>query len=1217
VSRRLTALRLVGFKSFAERTTVEFGAGISAVVGPNGSGKSNLADALRWTLGEQGRTLRTRRSEDVIFAGSSARRAIGMADVTLVIDNSDRLLPVDFGEVEIGRRLYRSGENEYLLNRQKIRLKDLVELLDAGNLADNAFLFIGQGMVDQALALRPEERRPLFEEAAGVRRHERRRRQAESELAEAESNLERLRDLLAELRPQAKRLAAQADQLQARRSAGAELAEALLESARARWAGLSQSAAREGREVERSRGAADTAMAELKAAETEATRLTTEISRRAEAEQALRRALDKQREELTALRLDQARLETEVAAQARDVERVAAERTAAEARRAAAVAELSGEPVTEADPALATELEYVERQLAELEAASAGAAAGAEGAAATADIHARRREAEGHERRLTAQENSLATARHRAAEVESRRLAAVHELADAERGLETATKEEKAAAAAVAAARTAADAALAARNDAQARLAEAEAEAGAVRGRLAALDAALGALSDEGLARAARARGGALVAEGLEIEPRFRAAVSAALGAAASAFLVDEESVTALATRRGNLAVSGAAARPTPAGAITQITDAAAAAGGGRLSDAIRRDPQSQVTRLIERIVWLPDLGAALDIRAALPNGWRAVTLAGEVVADDGLVQLAATESVLEQRAQRDAQAKQLQDMEQTLDALRAAAQAATDTAAKAAGAVTTASASHEAARRQLRSAEEVERLAQRRGEQLLREQTWQKSQLERAESETTALRDLVGRMTSDIAALEAKAGVDAGATPGATGTAPKADAQRTQELRERAAELRRQIATQVTATTAAQEERRRAEVTLAIDEARLRDLAAETQRTTLRDAELTERRAQLAAKLDIATKADQEAAAALEAAYAGGAEERANLTSAETRAATAREALREHETRSRAAEVRALETRLLLDQSREGLLVELAAIGDDGVAALTKAAGVERPTETQEADPEQMEGLLARTLERWSADKSVPEAISTGKLSSLRRRFHELGAGNPFAVEEYAELRERLEGMETQRIDVEAAISSTRELISSLSTLINDQFRATFVALEDAFARRFTELFGGGDAQLSLTAPEDLSTTGIDIHARPPGKKRQPLQMLSGGERALTAVSLLLAMLEVRPVPFCVLDEVDAALDEANVGRFGRALRGLAHQTQFIVITHNRGTIENADALYGVTLGDDAVSRVVSMKLPAPTNGTENGTANGTGNGKHAAEELAETAPT
>ncbi|HEY7598684.1 MAG TPA: chromosome segregation protein SMC, partial [Candidatus Limnocylindrales bacterium] len=1153
------------------------------------------------------RMLRTRRSEDVIFAGSSARRAIGMADVTLVIDNSDRLLPVDYGEVEIGRRLYRSGENEYLLNRQKIRLKDLVELLDAGNLADNAFLFIGQGMVDQALALRPEERRPLFEEAAGVRRHERRRRQAEAELVEAESNLERLRDLLAELRPQAKRLAAQAEQLQARRSAGAELAEALLDAARARWAALSQSAAKEAREVERSRAAADAALAELKAAETEATRLAAEISRRADAEQALRRALDKQREQLTALRLDQARLETEVAAQARDVERVTAEQTAAEARRAAAVAELS-RPIPETDPALATELDYVVRQLAQLDEAHAD---GASGAPTAADITARRREADQHERRLTTLENSLATARARTAEVEGRRLAAVHELADAERVLESASKEEKAAAGDVAATRTAADAAFAARNDALARLAEAEAETAAVRGRLAALEAALAALSDEGLARAARARGGALVAEGLEIEPRFRAAVSAALGAAASAFLVDEGSVTALASRRGNLAVAGAAARPTPPAALAQITDAAAAGGGGRLSEAIRRDPQSQVTRLLERVVWLPDLAAALAIRGALPQGWRAVTLAGEVVVDDGLVQLAATESVLEQRAQRDAQAKQLQDLESRLDGLREAVNRATDHAAKAAAAAAAANTRHEAARRALRNAEEVERLAQRRGEQLVREATWQKSQLERLESDTTALRDLVGRMTADIEALEAQSGTSAGSP------APESTVKRTANLRERAAELRRQIATQAGATSAAQEARRRAEVTLAMDEARLRDLAGERQRTTLRDAELTERRARLSAQLEIAARADAEAAAALDATYAGGAEERAKLTAAEARAGTARETLREHETRSRAAEVRALETRLLLDQSREGLLVELAAIGDDGVAALMRAAGDEPPTDSHEAEPGELEDLLSRTLERWSADKSAPQAVSTGKLSSLRRRFHELGAGNPFAVEEYAELRERLDGLEAQRIDVEAAITSTRDLIASLGALINDQFRATFAALEDAFARRFTELFGGGEAQLSLTAPDDLSTTGIDIHARPPGKKRQPLQMLSGGERALTAVSLLLAMLEVRPVPFCVLDEVDAALDEANVGRFSRALRGLAEQTQFIVITHNRGTIEAADALYGVTLGDDAVSRIVSMRLPAPTSGKENGKGNGKRNGKHAAEDLAETAPT
>src|SRR5512146_2098443 len=240
---RLLALRLQGFKSFAERTVVEFGPGISAVVGPNGSGKSNLADALRWTLGEQGRALRSRKAEDVIFAGSERRAALGMADVTLVLDNSDELLPVDFSVLELGRRLYRSGENDYLLNRQRIRLRDLVDLLDAAHLADNAFLFIGQGMVDQALALRPEERRPLFEEVAGVRRHERRRRRAEEQLGESEANLARVEDILAELRPQARRLAQQAEQQANRRSAADELATALVDSAHARWHGAGGRAA--------------------------------------------------------------------------------------------------------------------------------------------------------------------------------------------------------------------------------------------------------------------------------------------------------------------------------------------------------------------------------------------------------------------------------------------------------------------------------------------------------------------------------------------------------------------------------------------------------------------------------------------------------------------------------------------------------------------------------------------------------------------------------------------------------------------------------------------------------------------------------------------------------------------------------------------------------------------------------------------------------------
>ncbi len=305
---RLKALRLVGFKSFAEKTTIEFGPGISCVIGPNGSGKSNLADALRWSLGEQGRSLRTRRAEDLIFAGSSTRRAIGMADVTLVIDNRDRLLPVDFGEIELGRRLFRSGENEYLLNRQRIRLRDLVDLLDEANLADNAFLFIGQGMVDQALALRPEERRPLFEEAAGIRKHERRRRIAEAELAEAEQNVERVRDVLAELRPQARRLAAQAEQQEQRQSAATELAAALVASGRARLLDAERETTTHEAERSAARVEADRALAGLREAEDGARAITDALSDRAERERELRAELDGARGRSLELRLAQARI---------------------------------------------------------------------------------------------------------------------------------------------------------------------------------------------------------------------------------------------------------------------------------------------------------------------------------------------------------------------------------------------------------------------------------------------------------------------------------------------------------------------------------------------------------------------------------------------------------------------------------------------------------------------------------------------------------------------------------------------------------------------------------------------------------------------------------------------------------------------------------------------------------------------------------------------
>ena len=334
---RLLSVRLQGFKSFVDRTHVEFGPGISAVVGPNGSGKSNLADALRWALGEQGRALRSRKSEDVIWAGSEKRPAVGMADVQLTLDNSDALLPVEYGVVELGRRLYRSGENDYLLNRQRVRLKDLVDLLDAGHLAENAFLFIGQGMVDQALALRPEERRPLFEEVAGVRRHERRRRRAEEQLSESEANLARVDDILGELRPQARRLAQQAEQ-QANRLLGRRRAGSGDPAVRARSMARCGGPVRQALPrlwLERALGSMPRWPALLEH-ERAIAAAGAALGAHGTAESAARTEVDRLRSERAALQLREGRLASEIEAAGRERVRIVEGRSSAESEAAAA-----------------------------------------------------------------------------------------------------------------------------------------------------------------------------------------------------------------------------------------------------------------------------------------------------------------------------------------------------------------------------------------------------------------------------------------------------------------------------------------------------------------------------------------------------------------------------------------------------------------------------------------------------------------------------------------------------------------------------------------------------------------------------------------------------------------------------------------------------------------------------------------------------------------
>ncbi len=1198
---RLLALRLQGFKSFAERTVVEFGPGISAVVGPNGSGKSNLADALRWALGEQGRALRSRKSEDVIWAGSERRSALGMADVTLVLDNADGLLPVEYAVLELGRRLYRSGENDYLLNRQRVRLRDLVDLLDGANLADNAFLFIGQGMVDQALALRPEERRPLFEEVAGVRRHERRRRRAEEQLAESEANLARVEDILAELRPQARRLAAQAEQQTTRATAGAELAEALILAAHARWheaaTRLAEAAGRRGQAAAET----DKALAELQVADEAASAIAAELGTRAVVEMERREAHEAARASLTDLQLREARLAGDQAATERDRQRVTDERAAAEAdlavqRRALALP--APEPDRDADAHLAEAERSLADALAELAALRAADRAHGEDAAAVRRAEdARQAELEATRRRAVEADRRATEERERLAEISGRRGEAEGRLAAAQTALEEAQEAEAAAVASREEGRLAAEVAAAEHQAALDRAAAAGATLASLEGRLEAVESAMTEEESRGIARAARRRGGRRLDEDLSVEPDLRAAVEAALAEAIRGYVVARDAIAGMGAERGTLVVDAAARGTAGSGAPgireRTIVDRATTLGGGPLGDAIRRDPTGAAAALLARAVWLPDLAACLDLQPDLPAGWIAVPRDGSAVVAALTVALGRPDSALERRADATRLAADVERQRATSVELTEAAEAAAETAARARIALEARRGNELAAANARRRAEDAERVAARNVETIAREAGWHEAQAARLASEAGRARAALPEAAPTPAATSSS-GPDSGAL--ATWEA------RVAELRARRDRLAADHATRDAARRDAEARRARAEASIAIDEDRIRRADGELSALGDHGAALEAERETIRTDLAVAVGRETETRAVLDDLRAADTADRERLAAAERASTASRDRLRAGEERLRLADHADLEARLGLDGLREQVLVELAGLGElgrrhllaalGGSAEATAAPIDELTAETTDAtdadidDAAALEAALDAVAGAWAAAAPQADPPGPGRLTTLRRRYHELGAANPFAVEEYAQLRARLETLETQQADLRTAIVRTRELIDELNAMIATQFNTTFRALEAAFDRQFNGLFGGGYAKLALTDPDDLAGTGIEIVARPPGKKAQSLAMLSGGERALTAVALLFAMLEVRPVPFCVLDEVDAALDEANVGRFSEALRKLADRTQFIVITHNRGTIEAADALYGVTVGDDSASRVVSLRL-------------------------------
>ena len=1139
---RLKELRLHGFKSFADPTRFVFEPGVNAVLGPNGSGKSNMADAVRWVLGEQSnRSLRTRRADDVIFAGSEQRKPQGMAEAVLTLDNADGWLPIEFAEVSIGRRAYRSGETEYLINGARARLRDVVDLLGGGRLGANELVVVGQGTVDAALSLRPEERRQLFEEAAGVKGLQVKRNEASARLAKAQENLTRVADLVAELKPQVRRLALQAEHQQQHEALAARARSLVLASHRRR----ERQARAELGDARRAAAAAEAELEAYRASQDDVRRAIADAEARYwEADEAARASTRARESTREAVIRAEGRLEA-VDGRLRDTNR---ELDRARTELAAAEPPASGDGPS--DTAMAGAL-------------AEAAAAEDEWRLALADLAAA-------DERLLSAEEALAQARSRESDAIAEAARSAEEVARRRTRLEQARAERDEGEADLQAARpeverarnaldgAVADAASAAdaldhgerlRDAAQREADDARQRAVDVTERLRATRAELEAMSGSTdaasrLGRRLAAAGWPPLLDAIEAPDEAWPAIEAVVGGELEGALLwsGDDPTVELAGARGSARLL--AAGPAAAADAAARGAALSAVHGTRTLDEWLGMPHAPTA--FRRAVVARDVDALLAGWSNLPAGWIGVTSEGDVADARGVIVLRGRADAPGGAAARaHARRRELADTAARLeaelvDAQRAAHETTERLHTARAEHLAAAGAADEAARR-VRRAREAHDDADAR--------------LRRVEQRIAALDDELASLGPDPDAASPRAGMPSSLAP-LQAAADEARAARDtfaaarDAARERWTRARASAEAAETLTVSQRRDR-------AAHEARIAQLRASIPSLEASASALASDRDELLAALESARSADGEAAERLDAA--------------------------DRERATRRTELQDLER----------------GHGDAG----DRLAGLERTAQEAAIEASRRdEAFLALARERELALEGIPDSDASApddevealeddaleaELRRIRRLLSQIGSVNPFAIEEHREVATRLDEMTAQERDLQSAIGSTEELIRRLDAEIRSQFDAAFAAIGARFDEYCRLLFAGGSGSLSTQADEDGDTSmGIEIVVRPPGKRLQRLGMLSGGERALTGVALLFAMLSVNPVPFCILDEVDAALDEANIGRFAQALRRLSESIDFVVITHNRATIEVADTIYGVTMTDAAVSRVLSLRL-------------------------------
>jgi chromosome segregation protein len=1189
----LKSLTLRGFKSFASATTLRFEPGITTVVGPNGSGKSNVVDAIAWVLGEQGaKALRGGKMEDVIFAGTAGRPPLGRAEVTLTIDNSDNALPIDYTEVSITRRMYREGISEYEINGESARLLDIQELLSDSGIGREMHVIVGQGQLDTILQARPEERRGFIEEAAGVLKHRKRKEKALRKLEAMQANLTRVTDLTAELRRQLKPLGKQAEI--ARRAAGVQaelrdsrlrlLADDLLalrtelqrevadeEAIRARRAGV-ESALEQSRQRE----------AELESRLAEDAPL---VARTQETWYRLS-ALEERFRGTASLAAERAR---HLAEQPDDV-RVGRDPEAMEAEAAevrASEAELqSALDASRAELAeVVAERQQLERRLAEAEhavvAAVRAVADRREGLAKLAgQVNALRTRATANRDESERLSAAAADARQRAeqAEAELNRVQAEVGLLDAgELGLDA--KHENA---------------VAAHEAVEARVRElAAAEREAERERstwTARADALVVGLTRKDGTAALLAAGPRLpgvlgsVATLLTVQSGYEAAVAGALGAIADAVAVasTDDAVQALETLklddggRAGLLVGAQFEPPNPRRPLPELP-----AGSLWALEAVQAPPslKPSVIAALDRVAIVPDLGVAARFVAAHPDV-RAVTVDGDVLgAHWSSGGSASTPSAIEISAAVDEARQKADDAAGRHERLHAELSQARAEAEQRRHEVEVALEElHESDAKLSAVAERLAQLGQ-----VARSAGAEAARLDetRATVDERRDRDLAGLAELEERLRLAEASSDEPEEPDTS----ERDALKSQVAEARQAEMEARL------TVRTGEERVRAMHGRADQLLRAAEMEREARRRHREAREARARGAVVAAEvrdaalrvIDRIAESVTAAAAQRDAVQRDRSAREQELTSVRGRIRELSEDLARLTDEVHRDEVLRAEQRLRIEQ------LEARSVEEYGVEVETLMAeyGPDQlcpPSAIEMAEYEQARerGEQVVTPQPGPYDRAVQEK----RAARADRDLALLGKVNPLALEEFAALEERHQFLSTQLEDLKATRRDLLTVVREVDERILAIFTSAYFDVAREFELVFSALFPGGEGRLVLTDPDDMLLTGIDVEARPPGKKVKRLSLLSGGERSLVAVALLVAIFRARPSPFYVMDEVEAALDDTNLGRLLELVEQLRESSQIILITHQKRTMEIADALYGVTMRGDGVTQVISQRL-------------------------------